>query len=202
MKALSLWQPWATLVAIGAKGWETRSWFMKHRGPLAIHAAKKCDDENMSYCLEEPFRSVLAAAGYDKIGEFPLGCVLCTVDVARCLDTLDARRQGLISEQERAFGDYSAQRYCSELVNLKRLEEPIPARGGQLIWNWNELAAVGPITAFEHNAAKYPQQMLDFEDLCPACNSRNVCTGTGIDFPVGCFGCEDCGNKWPINVGN
>lgn len=36
MKALSLWQPWATLIAIGAKQWETRGWRTAYRGPLAI----------------------------------------------------------------------------------------------------------------------------------------------------------------------
>ena len=40
MKVLTLTQPWATLVAIGAKRIETRSWSTKYRGPLAIHAAK------------------------------------------------------------------------------------------------------------------------------------------------------------------
>jgi hypothetical protein len=41
VKALTLWQPWASLVAIGAKAIETRSWATKYRGPLAIHAAKR-----------------------------------------------------------------------------------------------------------------------------------------------------------------
>jgi len=40
MKVLTLTQPWATLVAIGAKRLETRSWSTGYRGPLAIHAAK------------------------------------------------------------------------------------------------------------------------------------------------------------------
>lgn len=40
MKAITLTQPWATLVAIGAKRIETRSWATRYRGPLAIHAAK------------------------------------------------------------------------------------------------------------------------------------------------------------------
>lgn len=41
MKAISLWQPWATLISTGDKTWETRSWATTYRGPLAIHAAKK-----------------------------------------------------------------------------------------------------------------------------------------------------------------
>ena len=40
MKALTLTQPWASLVACGAKTIETRSWRTPYRGPVAIHAAK------------------------------------------------------------------------------------------------------------------------------------------------------------------
>lgn len=38
--ALSLTQPWASLVVLGEKQWETRSWPTKYRGELYIHAAK------------------------------------------------------------------------------------------------------------------------------------------------------------------
>lgn len=41
LKAVSLWQPWATLIRAGAKTIETRSWATKHRGRIAIHAAKR-----------------------------------------------------------------------------------------------------------------------------------------------------------------
>jgi hypothetical protein len=41
MQALSLWQPWASLIAIGAKTIETRSWGTRYRGRIAIHAAAK-----------------------------------------------------------------------------------------------------------------------------------------------------------------
>ena len=37
-RALTLHQPWASLIAIGAKTMETRSWSTSYRGPLAIHA--------------------------------------------------------------------------------------------------------------------------------------------------------------------
>lgn len=41
MKALSLWQPWASLMALGVKQNETRSWPTSHRGDLLICAAKR-----------------------------------------------------------------------------------------------------------------------------------------------------------------
>lgn len=50
MRILTLTQPWASLIAIGAKTLETRSWRTGYRGPLAIHYA---------LCHMEPFRSVL-----------------------------------------------------------------------------------------------------------------------------------------------
>lgn len=39
MKALSLRQPWASMIADGRKTIETRTWRTRYRGPLAIHAS-------------------------------------------------------------------------------------------------------------------------------------------------------------------
>lgn len=39
MPVLTLWQPWASLIALGAKTIETRGWSTSHRGRIAIHAA-------------------------------------------------------------------------------------------------------------------------------------------------------------------
>ena len=41
MLALSLWQPWASAIAVGAKVFETRHWATERRGLIAIHAAKR-----------------------------------------------------------------------------------------------------------------------------------------------------------------
>lgn len=41
MKALSIRQPWASLIAEGSKTIEVRSWPTKYRGPLLICAGKK-----------------------------------------------------------------------------------------------------------------------------------------------------------------
>lgn len=38
MKTLTIRQPWASLIALGAKTIETRSWTTNYRGPIAIHA--------------------------------------------------------------------------------------------------------------------------------------------------------------------
>lgn len=36
IKVITVWQPWATLIALRVKRLETRSWATKYRGPLAI----------------------------------------------------------------------------------------------------------------------------------------------------------------------
>lgn len=41
MKALTIRQPWASLIGLGVKTIETRSWTTRYRGPLAIHAGKR-----------------------------------------------------------------------------------------------------------------------------------------------------------------
>lgn len=47
MWALTLRQPWASLVAIGVKQVETRSWTTAYRGPLAIHSSKRLSNARM-----------------------------------------------------------------------------------------------------------------------------------------------------------
>ena len=41
MKAITLWDPWASAMALELKRNETRGWSTPYRGPLAIHAAKR-----------------------------------------------------------------------------------------------------------------------------------------------------------------
>src|SRR6202030_3531482 len=83
MKTLTLTQPWATLVALGAKRIETRSWRTSYRGPLAIHAAKRMPKAAISLCWDTPFRAALEAGGYGPGGGtatnpfgLPLGAVI------------------------------------------------------------------------------------------------------------------------------
>ena len=68
MKALTVQQPWATLIAVGAKQIETRSWKTDYRGPLAIHASKNMPVKNRSLCgwMTEPFASSLENILWDK----------------------------------------------------------------------------------------------------------------------------------------
>lgn len=52
MKAITILQPWAALIACGAKKIETRSWYTDHRGQIAIHAGKS--EKYLSLAFREP----------------------------------------------------------------------------------------------------------------------------------------------------
>ncbi len=67
MKALSMTQPWASLVAVGAKRLETRSWGTNYRGRIAIHAARKFTKADAQMCDGRRFKEAFEATGYMQI---------------------------------------------------------------------------------------------------------------------------------------
>ena len=143
MKAISLFQPWATLVAIGAKTFETRSWETRYRGELAIHATKAMPRDARELCYQQPFFDVLHNAGYDPFN-LPRGCIVAITDLLR-VEPMYLYEPEELDEYNRAFGDWSLGRFAWKLVSIKRLEHPIPAKGSLGLWNWHmtptELAA-------------------------------------------------------------
>jgi len=50
MKALSVRQPWAWLIAHGLKPVENREWETHYRGPVLIHASKTFSEEDFLDC--------------------------------------------------------------------------------------------------------------------------------------------------------
>lgn len=136
MKALSLWQPWATLVAIGAKRVETRSWSTAHRGPLAIVSTAITKKSILSvYMMYPTIRRALRDAGYSPADSLPDGVVLATVDLVDCVE-MTADNMPSPDSDEFTFGDYRIGRFMWKLDNFLLLAAPIPARGRQMLWEW------------------------------------------------------------------
>lgn len=136
MKAITITQPWATLVAIGAKRYETRGWKTAWRGRLAIHAAKGFPGWAKELVTDGPSYDALVAGGLVGIvEELPLGAVIATaelVDIRRVEDVRDG-----LDERERAFGNYDDGRFAWELREVRMLPVPVAARGALSLWEWN-----------------------------------------------------------------
>lgn len=150
MKVLTLSQPWATLVAIGAKKIETRSWNTRYRGPLLIHAAAGLGPVGGvlglgAQCSVEPFWGVLHAADYMRSDMLPRGAIVAVAELVSVIPTEILNRQGSwiidtdtwsMTDQERAFGDYTPGRYAWLLSDVQALPTPIPVKGQLGLWEW------------------------------------------------------------------
>lgn len=147
-------QPWAHLVVIGAKKIETRSWNTPFKGPLLIHPSlnKYYGPDKIScreLCYKDPFKKYInGGLAYDKL---PLGAIVGKVNI-RTTGILcppygaEHRNEGIFfnewgakfTEEELAFGDYSAGRYGWLLSNPERFIDPIPCKGKQGFWNYDQ----------------------------------------------------------------
>lgn len=144
MKALTLTQPWATLVALGAKKFETRGWRTHYTGWLAIHASKRWPRWAKDVCVEKPFYDALAAAGYINAyaqiqgSAFPLGAIVVVVNL---IDTTPTDAYGRsnrlyhLSDNEYYFGDWTSGRWAWALEDFHRLLDPIPCTGRLGLWD-------------------------------------------------------------------
>jgi len=132
MKAISLWQPYSSLMAMGLKKIETRSWSTKYRGPLLIHAAMR-----KPRLYEQRYIAIVL----NKFGrvDFPIGylhygAILCKVDLIDC----KKMTWGNIphhTELEYNLGNYDYGRFMWITNNLKTFANPIPWKGSQGFFN-------------------------------------------------------------------
>lgn len=146
MKALTLTQPWASLMASGWKQIETRSWSTKYRGPLAIHAAKGFPAWARDLCAEPPFCIKLRHA---PAYQLPLSRGLCVVELLGCISTDFLQEDWYraeellgheVGEYERDFGDYAPGRYAWVTRFVRHLDDQREVRGALGIWNWPEVS--------------------------------------------------------------
>ena len=192
MKALSLNQPWATLIAIGAKCIETRSWRTNYRGRLAIHAGRRWTREQQALAYHsEPFRTILAEAG--KIPtqsgghvirkgrrrmvaeDLPRGCIIAVcnlVDCVRITPTFELPRERALCEP--AFGDYRMWRFAWTLEAVEPLADPIPLKGRLGIFEIDD-ALLSQRTFLETSHAEHDRETTTID------GSRGNAQGAGQD---------------------
>jgi activating signal cointegrator 1 len=150
MQALTLHQPWATLMALGLKKIETRGWGTLYRGPLAITAAAVVpayakfefkENPSMRHYLGEN----LGIVEPKQLRELPLGAVVAVVDLVDCFSTnadpnYSKRGRETFEKlpkpgtMEYDFGNYARNRYAWITTHLRAVPMPVPCRGLQQLW--------------------------------------------------------------------
>lgn len=146
MKALTVRQPWASLIVGGFKDVENRTWPLHpdhHYMPLMIHAAAKYDTQGwinaMRPCVDSgagtPLALLLTTStdpDMQRQSGAPRGVLLGTVAVIGC-------HQGRKCEADEGLG---CSRWADEdpdvwhwtLRNPQPLAEPVPYKGRQGLW--------------------------------------------------------------------
>lgn len=127
MKALSLYQPWASLLALGIKKFETRCWSTNYRGPLAIHAAWNIPKEAHAF-----YKEVIKLRLLDPNMDLPRGCIVATCNLH---DVQSTDAGGSVIGLQAFLGDFSAGRFIWFLSDIKPVNPVISVKGRQRLFN-------------------------------------------------------------------
>ena len=86
MKAITIKQPWASLIVSGLKDIENRTWKTSFRGRVLIHAGKSVSKNGWR---EMSQKQIDVAANTNMIGakfdELPFGAILGSVEIVDCV---------------------------------------------------------------------------------------------------------------------
>lgn len=126
MKALTISQPFASLISRGVKVVENRKWYTGYRGPLAIHAGKG------TQYLDR-----------DELKDYPTGCVVGVAELIGCT-TRESIRMSAASRPDSMVGPYSMAflnshehaegPFCWILSDFRKFENPPAWKGAQGLW--------------------------------------------------------------------
>lgn len=130
MKALTISQPYASLIADGEKWVENRTWECLYTGQLLIHAGK-----GSQYLSKAELKA------------YPTGCIVATCWMRCCVHVPTLRDRitwatfvpykGMSPEQCHAVAshEHTEGPFGFVLTDVVKLASPIPATGMQGLWN-------------------------------------------------------------------
>ena len=126
MKALTIRNPWATLIVEGYKEYEFRSWKTNYRGKILIHAGLGIDKE-----LLEKFKDY----DLDYIG----GAIIGEADLVDCILVDEHLNNKLKKSNPRVYSKSKyTENYAWKLDNIKKYDKPIFIKGQLGLWNYEK----------------------------------------------------------------
>lgn len=134
-RAVTLSQPWATLLALGVKTVETRAWTTAYTGPLLIHAARKLPEGAIDLLTDPVVFDLLRRHGVRRGSDLPLGKIVGYGILAGCQKIDEDYAAPAADTLEALLGDYTVGRHVWQFRHLQPLA-PIPATGYLGLWTW------------------------------------------------------------------
>ena len=127
VRALTLWQPFPTLIADGQKRYETRRWGTSYRGHLLIHAGQRTDRQLIhdlwmrGHLITDPL-------------DMPAGAIVAVADLVNVHCAGELLATGQVPAFESLIGDFGPGRCAWELAAIRKLAHPVKAQGHQGLW--------------------------------------------------------------------
>lgn len=126
MKAISLWQPWASLWLSPMKINETRHWPTKHRGWLAVHAALRFERK---FDADDPLPAIcFKHFGPNWTRKLPVGAIIGAIYLEDCRQMTEVQP---CHQDDEECGNWSAERYAWRRSNDVVTIKPVPFKGRQ-----------------------------------------------------------------------
>ncbi|MDD2627669.1 MAG: ASCH domain-containing protein [Clostridia bacterium] len=132
MKAITIKQPWATLISKGYKEYEFRKWKTKYRGEILIHAGKGLDKKAMKR--------------FENLNlEYPTGCIIAKANIVDCVCVDEEFINKTIAKNPQVYRSLSENLeenkkdyiYGFKLENVEEIS-PIYINGKLSLWNYDE----------------------------------------------------------------
>ncbi len=124
MKALTIKQPWASLIIEGYKKYEFRSWKTNYRGKILIHAGLSLEKD-----VQERFK--------DYNLDYQLGYIIGEAEIVDCILVDEKFNEELRNIDPIVYGRSNhVENYAWKLENIKKYDNPIPCKGKLGLWNY------------------------------------------------------------------
>lgn len=127
MKVLTIKEPFASLISLNIKHYETRSWRTNYRGKIYIHCSKSISNINDRPKLKDIIK--------ENNIEFKPSYIICEANLDDCI-YMDKNFINSVSSTEKIVGLFEEGRYAWKLSNIK-LITPVEAKGKLGIWNYD-----------------------------------------------------------------
>lgn len=125
---LTVRNPWAWALAVGAKNVDNRSNGVSYRGPLAIHAGLALSERGVA---DERIWNVWCQHRYPYgYAGLPTGAIIAVAELVECHPDTGCCRPWGESQYQEAGGQLRTGIWHWLLEDVRRLPEPVPAIGG------------------------------------------------------------------------
>lgn len=138
MKVISIWQPFASLIVEGCKIFETRTWSAPKSvigQRIGIASTKTILAAQRSHVADEDFQRFYERTGLPDWLELPRGYLMGTA-VIDSVELMTPEFMDSVSMEEQSYGWWEEGFYAWRLADPVKLQEPIPIRGMQGIYEW------------------------------------------------------------------